>query len=75
MGYSSVQFLKKYKLKYSKVASAMINRNFAEIAKQKIYFYKHWYCTFKDIDVAVKIFKNINVNLSYALHIRLSVSR
>ena len=56
----SVQFLKKYKLKYSKVASAMIiNRNLlTEIAKQKKYtFISTGMCTFKDIDVAVKIFK------------------
>ena len=44
----------------------IINRNLlTEIAKQKKYtFISTGMCTFKDIDVAVKIFKNINVNLS-----------
>ena len=56
----SVKFLKKYKLRYSKVASAMIvNLELLnEIAKQKKYtFISTGMCSFKDINNAIKIFK------------------
>ena len=59
----SVKFLKKYKLKYSKVASAMIVnlKLLNEIAKQKKYtFISTGMCGFQDIKNAIKIFKKHN---------------
>lgn len=56
----SLKFLKKYKLKYNKVASAMITNLIflEEVAKQKkITLISTGMSTYKDIDRAVKIFK------------------
>ena len=57
---NSLNFLKKYNLKYNKIASAMItNLKFLdEVAKQKkTTFISTGMSTYKDIDNAVKIFK------------------
>ena len=56
----SLNFLKKYRLKYNKIASAMItNLEFLiEVAKQrKTTFISTGMSTYKDIDRAVKIFR------------------
>ncbi len=56
----SLKFLKRFKSKYNKVASAMItNLNFLnEVAKQKkTTFISTGMCTYKDIQKAVKIFR------------------
>jgi N-acetylneuraminate synthase len=57
----SLNFLKRYNLKYNKIASAMItNLKFLkEVAKQKkITFISTGMSTYKDIERAIKIFKN-----------------
>ena len=57
---NSLNFLKKYNLKYNKVASAMIvdQAFLEEVAKQKKYtFISTGMCSYKHIDVAVKIFR------------------
>ena len=57
---NSLNFLKKYNLKYNKIASAMIvDRNLLqEVAKQKKYtFISTGMCTYNDITQAVNIFK------------------
>ena len=57
---NSVKFLKKYKLNYNKIASAMIvDKNFLkEVAKEKKHtFISTGMSTMEDIEVAVKIFK------------------
>lgn len=59
----SLEFLKKYKLKYNKIASAMIvDSNFLEhVAKQNIYtFISTGMSSLDDIDNAVEIFKKNN---------------
>ena len=56
----SVNFIKKFKIKYHKVASAMITNNnlLEEIAKQKkMTFISTGMCTYKNIDNAIRIFK------------------
>jgi len=56
----SLKFLKRFKLKYNKIASAMItNLDFLnEVAKQKkTTFISTGMCTYKDIQNAVKIFR------------------
>ena len=56
---NSLEFLKKYKLKYNKIASAMIvDKNFLKkVAKEKKHtFISTGMSTMEDIDVAVKIF-------------------
>ena len=56
----SVSFMKKFKVKYHKVASAMITNKklLVEIAKQKkLTFISTGMCTYKDINAAVSIFK------------------
>ena len=60
---NSLNFLKKFDLKYNKIASAMIvDLNFLnEVAKQKKYtFISTGMSSFKDIDKAVEIFKKHN---------------
>ncbi len=60
---NSLNFLKKFDLKYNKIASAMIvDSNFLnEVAKQKKYtFISTGMSSFKDIDNAVEIFKKHN---------------
>ena len=60
---NSLNFLKKYNKKYNKIASAMIiDQNFlAEVAKEKKYtFISTGMSTFKDIENAIKIFKDYN---------------
>lgn len=60
---NSLKFLKKYNKKYNKIASAMIiDQNFlAEVAKEKKYtFISTGMSTFKDIENAIRIFKNHN---------------
>jgi len=57
---NSLNFLKKFNLKYNKIASALIvDKNFLEeVAKQKKYtFISTGMSSFKDIDEAIKIFK------------------
>ena len=59
----SVKFLKKYNLKFMKIASAMITnlKLVEEIAKlRKITFISTGMCSYKDIDKALKIFKKFN---------------
>ena len=61
----SLKFLKKYNLKYNKVASAMITnlRLLEEIAKEKkITFISTGMSTLKDIENCIKIFKKYNCN-------------
>ena len=56
----SLKFLEQYKLKYNKIASAMIvdKKFLEEVAKQKIYtFISTGMSTEKDIDIAVEIFR------------------
>ena len=56
----SVNFIKKFKIKYHKVASAMITNNnlLEEIAKQKkMTFISTGMSTYKNIDNAIRIFK------------------
>ncbi len=56
----SVSFMKKFKVKYHKVASAMITNKklLVEIAKQKkLTFISTGMSTYKDINIAVSIFK------------------
>jgi len=58
---NSLKFLKKYKLKYNKVASAMITNTelLHGIAKEKkLTFISTGMCSMKDVKLAVKIFKN-----------------
>ena len=60
---NSLNFLKKFDLKYNKIASAMIvDLNFInEVAKQKKYtFISTGMSSFKDIDKAVEIFRKHN---------------
>lgn len=60
---NSLNFLKKFDLKYNKIASAMIvDLNFLnEVAKQKKYtFISTGMSSFKDIDKAVEIFRKHN---------------
>jgi len=60
---NSLKFLKKFDLKYNKIASAMIvdQKFLTEVAKQKKYtFISTGMCEEKDIDNAVKIFKENN---------------
>lgn len=60
---NSIKFLKKYDLKYNKIASAMIvdKKFLEEVAKQKKYtFISTGMCSYEDIDEAVKIFKENN---------------
>ena len=60
---NSLEFLKKFKLKYNKIASAMIvDTNLVrEVAKQnKHTFISTGMCTLNDIENAVKIFKSEN---------------
>ena len=60
---NSLDFLKNFNFKYNKIASAMIVDKFflKEIAKQKKYtFISTGMCSYKDIDIAVEIFKNQN---------------
>ena len=60
---NSLKFLEQYKLKYNKIASAMIvDRSFPEeVAKQKIYtFISTGMSTEKEISGAVEIFKKHN---------------
>ena len=60
---NSLKFLEQYKLKYNKIASAMIvDRSFLEeVAKQKIYtFISTGMSTEKEISGAVEIFKKHN---------------
>jgi N-acetylneuraminate synthase len=57
---NSLNFLKKFNLKYNKIASALIvDKNFLEeVAKQKKYtFISTGMSSFKDIEEAIKIFK------------------
>jgi len=57
----SLEFLKKYKLKYNKIASAMIVDKFflKKVAEQKKYtFISTGMSTLEDIENAVKIFRN-----------------
>ena len=64
---NSLEFLDKFKLKYQKVASAMItNVEFLEaVAKRKQYTYiSTGMCTYSDIDKAVEIFKKKNCPFS-----------
>ncbi len=59
----SLKFLKKYKLKYNKVASAMISNIslLREIAKEKkLTFISTGGASFKEIDTAVNIFRKYN---------------
>ena len=56
----SVMFMKKFKVKYHKVASAMITNKklLIEIAKQrKLTFISTGMSTYKDINAAISIFK------------------
>lgn len=58
---NSLKFLEKFNLQYNKIASAMIiDQAFLKaVAKQKKYtFISTGMCTYKDIDIAVKIFKD-----------------
>ena len=58
---NSLNFLKKYNLKFNKIASAMVvDTDFLnEVAKEKKHtFISTGMCTKKDIDTAVEIFKN-----------------
>ena len=58
---NSLNFLKKYNLKFNKIASAMVvDLDFiAEVAKEKKYtFISTGMCTKKNIDSAVEIFRN-----------------
>lgn len=60
---NSLKFLKKYDLKYNKIASAMItDENFLiNVAKERKYtFISTGMCEFKHIDKAVEIFRNNN---------------
>jgi N-acetylneuraminate synthase len=60
---NSLNFLKKYKLKFNKIASAMVvDTNFLnEVAKEKKHtFISTGMCTKQDIDTAVEIFKSFN---------------
>ena len=64
MDLNSLKFLEQYKLKYNKIASAMIvdSSFLEEVAKQKIYtFISTGMSTEKEISGAVEIFKNIIV--------------
>ena len=64
---NSLEFLDKFKLKYQKVASAMItNLEFLRaVAERKKYTYiSTGMCTYSDIDKAVKIFKDQNCPFS-----------
>ena len=59
----SVNFLKKYKLKFMKIPSAMITnlKLIKEVAKLKVYtFISTGMCTYKDIDKAINLFKKYN---------------
>ena len=60
---NSLNFLKKYKLKFNKIASAMVvDTDFLnEVAKEKKHtFISTGMCTKQDIDTAVEIFKSFN---------------
>ncbi len=60
---NSLKFLKKYKFKYNKIASAMIvdEKFLSEVAKEKKYtFISTGMCNFEDIEKAVKIFRSEN---------------
>ena len=60
---NSLEFLKKFNLKYNKIASAMIvdKKFIRQVAKQKKYtFISTGMCSMKDIEEAVKIFKEEN---------------
>lgn len=60
---NSLEFLKKFNLKFNKIASAMIvdNKLIHEVAKQKKHtFISTGMCTLNDIENAVKIFKSEN---------------
>ena len=60
---NSLEFLKNFKIKYNKIASAMIvDENFlANVAKQKKYtFISTGMSSFKEIDKAVEIFEKTN---------------
>jgi len=62
---NSLKFLKKYKLKYNKVASAMATNVelLHEIAKEKkLTFISTGMCSMKDVMLAVKIFKKYKCN-------------
>lgn len=64
----SLNFLKRYKLKFNKIPSAMLtNIKLVEaIAKQKkLTFISTGMSSYKEIDNVVKILKKINVNLYY----------
>jgi N-acetylneuraminate synthase len=60
---NSLEFLKKFNLKYNKIASAMIvdKKFIRQVAKQKKYtFISTGMCSMRDIEEAVKIFKEEN---------------